>query len=120
MRIFSTDNYIFSQGDDEGYPGQQSDEKFRQYSTTSSTEAPPKIEQIFNGVDEVLDYLLPIATILAVIFIIMGGYMWMSSAGNPEKVKQAQGTLTWAIIGLVFVVLAALLVKVLIDYIIGM
>jgi peptidoglycan biosynthesis protein MviN/MurJ (putative lipid II flippase) len=81
---------------------------------------PQKIENLFTSIDKVLGYLLPIAAILAVVFIIIGGYMWMSSAGNPEKVKQAQGTLTWAIIGLVFVVLAALLVRVLIDYIIGM
>jgi type IV secretory pathway VirB2 component (pilin) len=81
---------------------------------------PQKIENLFTSIDKVLGYLLPTAAILAVVFIIIGGYMWMSSAGNPEKIKQAQGTLTWAIIGLVFVVLAALLVGVLIDYIIGM
>jgi hypothetical protein len=45
--------------------------------------------------------------------------MWISSTGNPDKVKQAQGTLTWAILGLVFILLAGLLIKTLVDYVAG-
>jgi type IV secretory pathway VirB2 component (pilin) len=74
---------------------------------------PPKIENIFVGIDRVLEYIFPIGVFLAVIFIIIGGYMWMTSSGNPEKIKQAQGTLTWAIIGLVLLTLARVLVEVL-------
>ena len=81
---------------------------------------PPQIQEIFTGLDKVFTYLFPIGMILAVAFIIVGGYMWMTSAGNPDKVKQAQGTLTWAIIGLLFMLLAQLLLKGLIDYIGGM
>ena len=81
---------------------------------------PPQIQEIFTSLDKVFTYLFPIGMILAVAFIIVGGYMWMTSAGNPDKVKQAQGTLTWAIIGLLFVLLAQLLLKGLIDYIGGM
>lgn len=88
--------------------------------TTSSTDEPPKIEELFEGFDTVMDFLVPLGVILAVIFAIIGGYMWMSSAGNPDKVKQAQGTLTWAIIGLVFITLVVLLLKTLFDYIVGM
>jgi hypothetical protein len=40
----------------------------------------------------------------------------MTSAGNPDKVKQAQGTLTWAILGLGLILLAGLLISTLIDY----
>ncbi|MDD2270426.1 MAG: hypothetical protein PHG60_02515 [Candidatus Dojkabacteria bacterium] len=81
---------------------------------------PARIEEAFIGLDRVLQYLFPFGVILALAFVIIGGYMWMSSAGNPDKIKQAQGTLTWAIIGLVFVLISGLLLKTLIDYIVGM
>jgi hypothetical protein len=28
---------------------------------------------------------------------IYGGYLWMTSGGEPDKKKRAQGTLTWSI-----------------------
>jgi type IV secretory pathway VirB2 component (pilin) len=111
MEHLYSKNYIFVQTDEGGFPGQRDEEKFQQY-RTSSTE-PPQIDQIFESVDKVLDYIFPIGVFLAVIFIVIGGYMWMSSAGNPEKVKQAQGTLTWAIIGLILLALARVLVEIL-------
>jgi uncharacterized membrane protein len=77
---------------------------------------PPRIEELFKGFDTVIEWLLPIGVIVSVVFIIIGGYMWMTSAGNPDKVKQAQGTLTWAILGLGLILLAGLLISTLIDY----
>ncbi len=81
---------------------------------------PRKLIDLVERLDTVLEFLFPIGVLLAVVFVIIGGYMWMTSAGNPDKVKQAQGTLTWAIIGLIFVVVAAFLVQILFDYIVGM
>lgn len=77
---------------------------------------PPRIEEMFSGFDTFIDILLPLGVLIAVAFVVIGGYMWMTSAGNPDKVKQAQGTLTWAILGLIFVLLASLLIQTLIDY----
>ena len=39
----------------------------------------------------------------------------MMSAGDPDKIKQAQGTLTWSIIGLLVVIIARLLIGVVMD-----
>jgi len=66
---------------------------------------PPKITDgaITNLVDKILGYLFPIAGLICLIFIIQGGYMWIISAGDPARVKQAQGTLTWAVLGFIFV-----------------
>lgn len=61
---------------------------------------------IIGYLDKIVGYIFPIAGILSVGFVIYGGYMWMISGGDPEKVKLAQGTLTWAILGLVFTILA--------------
>lgn len=44
--------------------------------------------------------------IIAIIMIIIGGLMWMTSGGSEEKAKKARGILVNAIIGL-FIVLVA-------------
>jgi hypothetical protein len=62
---------------------------------------PPEIGGIGDIVTKVISYIFPIAGFICLIFIIQGGYMWMVSSGNPENVKKAQGTLTWALIGLI-------------------
>jgi type IV secretory pathway VirB2 component (pilin) len=77
---------------------------------------PPEFGDLFEGLDTAISFLLPIGVIVSIIFVIIGGYMWMTSAGNPDKIKQARGTLTWAIIGLVLILLASLLVGSLLDY----
>jgi len=85
------------------------------YDTYMNTTEPPRLQSLFGNLDELTDYLIPIGIFLAVLMVIVGGYLWMASAGNPEKVKQAQGTLTWAIIGLVFIAIAVLLVNLVIQ-----
>jgi len=74
------------------------------------------------GVDTILNtvvrLIFPLAGLVCVVFIIIGGYTWIASAGDPAKVQQAQGTLTWAIIGLIFVLIAALVVNTVYDFVI--
>jgi hypothetical protein len=77
---------------------------------------PPTFSGIDNVIDSVTKLIFPIAGIVCVVFVIIGGYTWIASAGDPAKVKQAQGTLTWAIIGLIFVLVAALIVSTLTDF----
>jgi len=78
---------------------------------------PPRIEELFTGIDKVYDALVPFAILLAVLFVVIGGYMWMTSSGEPEKVKKAQGTLTWAIIGLIFILIVSLILNGIVDYV---
>jgi len=78
---------------------------------------PPKLaESIQPIVDRVLGYLFPIAALIALVFIVMGGYMWIVSGGDPSRVKQAQGTLTWAILGLVIVLVIFGVLRILINF----
>lgn len=53
-----------------------------------------------------LPILLTVFGFMAVIFIIMSGIQYITSSGNPEGAKAAQGRLTYAIIGFVVIVLA--------------
>jgi hypothetical protein len=82
-------------------------------------DGPPKIEpggKLSTIIDKLLGYLFPIAGVIALIFIIQGGYMWIISGGDPSKVKQAQGTLTWAILGLVIVMIIFGVLRILIKF----
>lgn len=49
--------------------------------------------------------------VVAVGFIIYGGYMYMISAGDPGKVKKAKDVLLYAIIGIVVVMVAFVITK---------
>lgn len=51
----------------------------------------------------VIDIFLGILSLIAVILIIYGGFVWMTSAGNQDKVQSAQDILKAATIGLVVI-----------------
>lgn len=79
--------------------------------------APPRLDEIGVILDSVLELILPIGGLLAVAMIVYGGYMWMLSSGDPGKLKQAQGTLTWAIFGLIFLAIFRTVLKSILDFI---
>ncbi len=81
-------------------------------------DCPKQLTELGAILDKVMNLLFPFAGIVCVIFIIIGGYMWLTSAGDPAKIQQAQGTLTWAIIGLVFVLIAVAIIKVITTFVV--
>lgn len=58
----------------------------------------------------VIQWALGVLGLIAVIMILFGGVMWMTSAGNEEKVRKAKEILRAAIIGLVVILLSWALV----------
>jgi hypothetical protein len=36
---------------------------------------------------------------LVLLMVVWGGTVWMSAAGNPEKVKSGSQTILWALLG---------------------
>ncbi len=50
--------------------------------------------------------VLGVLGIIAVVIILIGGFKWMTSGGNDEKVKSARKVMTSGIIGLVIVLSA--------------
>ncbi|KKR11262.1 MAG: hypothetical protein UT39_C0009G0022 [Candidatus Woesebacteria bacterium GW2011_GWA1_39_21] len=53
--------------------------------------------------------VLFLAGIILFIMLILGGFKYLTSAGNPENAAAAQKTITYAIIGIVIVALAYLI-----------
>lgn len=58
-----------------------------------------------------LNGLIAAAIILALAFLIWGGFTWITSGGEKEKVDKARKTIIMAIVGLVLAFIALILVR---------
>lgn len=61
-------------------------------------------------ISTVVNILSAAAGVAAVIMIIIGGFRYVTSAGNAETAKNARNTLVYAVVGLIIVALAQLVV----------
>lgn len=61
---------------------------------------------IVNTVYNITDWLFYILIVITVIFVIIGGFIIMTSSGSPEKAKTGQNFIVFALIGLVIAILA--------------
>ncbi len=57
-----------------------------------------------------IQWVLGFMSLVALVMIMLGGFMWMTAAGNEERVKKAKTILTSAIIGMVIIMLSWALV----------
>lgn len=62
-------------------------------------------------ISKLLQIMLAISGIVALIFIIVSGYRFMLSQGNPEAVQEARESLTSAIVGLLFIIFALVILQ---------
>lgn len=59
----------------------------------------------------VIRFILLIAFVLAFIFLLIGGLRWITAGGDEKGVAGARGMITAALIGLVIVLLAFAIIK---------
>jgi hypothetical protein len=62
-----------------------------------------------------INFFVLFSALVAVVLIVAAGYMFITSAGDPEKVDKARKALTAAIVGMIIVFLARLIVGFVID-----
>jgi hypothetical protein len=60
--------------------------------------------------DQTMDFLLKIASAIAMLALIITGFLFITSAGNPEKMNNAKTTLKWVIVGFLIIFLSWLIV----------
>lgn len=48
---------------------------------------------------------------IALLFFLWGGFLWMTSGGNAERVEQGKRTIMWATLGLAVIFLAYAIIK---------
>ena len=69
------------------------------------------LQDIIHLLVNLIQIALFLAGLLAVIFIIIGGIKYITSAGSPDGVKSAKNTLTGAITGLALAILSYAIVN---------
>jgi len=59
---------------------------------------------------KITNFIWKMALAVAPILIIIAGYLFLTSAGDPEKVKTAKNTIVWTFVGLLVIFLSQALV----------
>lgn len=54
----------------------------------------------------IVQWALGLLALVAVVMIIIGGFRWITAAGNEEKIESAKKLISAAVIGLIIVLLA--------------
>lgn len=67
----------------------------------------------------IIKSILGIVGGLALVMMVWGGFQWLTSAGNPERVKKGSHTMIWAIIGLILVLGSYVLVGSVMNFLAG-
>jgi Type IV secretion system pilin len=79
---------------------------------------PPANYSVADTAKKIINWALYIAAIIAVIFIIIGGFMYITSLGDPAKATKGRNTLVNALIGLAMIILSYLIVQIVYNFLI--
>lgn len=77
----------------------------------SSTRSLPELIQF------VINIILSVTALIALLFLIIGGFWYITSAGNEETAEKGKNTVINAIIGLVIIALSYVIVRVVINFV---
>ena len=83
------------------------------HSFAASTGLPGSSYAFAGYVRSVMTYLISLATLGATLFLVIGGFYYITSSGNPEKLDRAKGIIRNALTGLVIVLCAYTLTSIL-------
>lgn len=67
---------------------------------------------IINVVQTVIRFVLIVAFVLAFIMLLVGGIRWIMAGGDEKAVEKARNTITAALIGLVVVLIAYAIIRI--------
>lgn len=70
-------------------------------------------------IGRIINIFLGLLGVIFLVLMLYAGYLWMTSAGDPEKVKKAQNTIKNAIIGLVIIASAWAIVSFILNALIS-
>jgi len=58
------------------------------------------VKFIQESIGTIIKWALGIVGSIALLMFVIGGFTWLTAAGNPDRIKQGKNILTWAAIGL--------------------
>jgi type IV secretory pathway VirB2 component (pilin) len=67
--------------------------------------APPNVDP-WVAIQRITDFIFGLLLALAVFFIIIAGFMFVTASGNDEQVKKARGMLLYAVVGVIVALLS--------------
>ena len=73
---------------------------------------PAKLSDLSGIIQNILKLLAPAAAVAFFVMILVGGFQFLTSGGDPKAVGQARTTLTFAILGVILVVVSYLILRV--------
>ena len=68
-------------------------------------------QEVQNSIAKLASILAGIAATVAVIFILIGAFQYITSAGDEAKATKAKGTITWSIIGLILILASFIIIN---------
>lgn len=78
----------------------------------ADTPVPPaQISDIVTVLKNIITILAPAAGVAFFIMLLVGGYKFITSGGDPKAVGSARATLTYAVIGIILVVASWLILQ---------
>ena len=81
---------------------------------TSGPEVPiTDWKNIGDIVSDLLIYIFPLAGMATFIYLLIGGFGYLTAAGNEEAAKKAQGQITNALVGFLIIFLSYWIVRIL-------
>jgi hypothetical protein len=83
----------------------------------ASLDNPINAESFQAVIGNVVDQILGIVGALALLMFIFGGLVWMTAAGNEQKITQGKNILMWSAIGLLVIFSSYALVKFVLEVI---
>jgi len=81
------------------------------YTAPSVTIKDPESTDIKVILNDVIGWILLLVGGIAVLFLVWGGIQYVVSAGNKDKAETAKKTITYAVVGLIIIVLAEVIVN---------
>ncbi len=79
---------------------------------TDTIEGVPRICTAQAAIATVIELLLKFSAVVAVLFLMIGGFWYLTSAGNEEQSEKGRKTITSAAIGLVVILMAYAIVRI--------
>ncbi|OGD93914.1 hypothetical protein A2697_04930 [Candidatus Curtissbacteria bacterium RIFCSPHIGHO2_01_FULL_41_44] len=78
----------------------------------AQTDPPPaKLLDVVDILQRIIKLLAPAAGIAFFVMLLVGGFQFVTSGGDPKAAGQARSTLTMAVIGIILVVASWLILK---------
>lgn len=69
------------------------------------------LDTLSNGISVALTFMVIIAVVLSLFFLVYGGVQWTASGGDKGKITAARAKITYALIGLIVAVTSFFLIN---------